>query len=41
VKQKINLRRLDIGGRLEWACRVGGIDLLDEEYVVVEVVGGQ
>ena len=41
MKHKNDPRRLDISGRLEWACRVGEIDLLDEGYVVVEVVGGR
>jgi hypothetical protein len=39
AKQKTDPRRLDISGRLEWAYGVSGIDLLDEVYVIVKVVG--
>ena len=41
MKQKTDLHRLDVSGRLEWACGVGGIDSLDEVYAVVEAVGGR
>jgi hypothetical protein len=41
AKPKFDLRRLDISGRLKFNHGVGGIYMLDEEYAVLEVVGGR